>query len=88
MAERKAKSKEEEARDASDAQQREAERQRVAADARGRGWGGLVGATGVLVIGKARMAHARKLAGLPLDKADLDAIAMYPEMPPLVDEEK
>lgn len=41
---------------------------------------------GVTWRGQARMAHARKAAGLSLGANDLKAIARFPTMPPLVDD--
>lgn len=35
--------------------------------------------------GRARMAHARIAAGLPVDDLDRQALARYPECPPLLE---
>lgn len=55
------------------------------ADARSAGWGGLVPGTGITWVGAARMAHARRDAGITLDRTDELAIDRYPTCPPLID---
>ena len=76
-----ARSKDDEAREARAALQRAEERKRLERDAHERGLGGMVPGSGLSWAGLARMAHARRAAGVELDTNDRLAIEKFPECP-------